>query len=286
VALGLWDDVIAANEKAIRVVDQHRAAHGESPKACGHYVSWLHYAFLQERRFDEAKQQLDACRQMAMEILGHDGPLPADDSFVNDYAEMRVFHAIETGRWDAADPFVVPKGPYAGPRLTQAYGEALAAAGGDLTSLHAAAARLRERQKDLLAEIEQKKENNYGDAGRRRAEVLVQQIDALERLREGKKDEGIALLRKAAEAESGMPLEFGPPVVEKPAFELLGDELLALGRHAEAEQAYQSALARAPGRTRSLQGLLRAQQALGKTDAAGQTQAQLQRYVRAEPATR
>jgi hypothetical protein len=25
----------------------------------------LHYAFLQERRFDDAKQQLDACRRMA-----------------------------------------------------------------------------------------------------------------------------------------------------------------------------------------------------------------------------
>jgi tetratricopeptide (TPR) repeat protein len=177
----------------------------------------------------------------------------------------------------------VPKGPYAGPRFTQAYGEALAA-GADLPSLHAAAARLRERQKDLLAEIEQKKETDRGD--RQRAEILVQQIDALERLRQGKKDEGIALLRKVAETESAMALEFGPPVIEKPTFELLGDELLALGRHAEAEQAYRSALARAPGRTRSLQGLLRAEQALGKTDAAEQTQAQLQRYVRTAPAAR
>lgn len=83
-----------------------------------------------------------------------------------------------------------------------------------------------------------------------------------------------------------MALEFGPPVIEKPTFELLGDELLSLGRHAEAEQAYRSALARAPGRTRSLQGLLRAEQALGKTAAAEQTRAQLQRYVRTEPAAR
>ena len=46
-----------------------------------------------------------------------------------------------------------------------------------------------------------------------------------------------------------MPLEFGPPAIQKPSWELLGDELLALGRNAEAEQAYQAALARAPGRT-------------------------------------
>ena len=76
-----------------------------------------------------------------------------------------------------------------------------------------------------------------------------------------------------------MALEFGPPAVEKPTFELLGDELLAMGRNAEAEQAYQSALARAPGRTRSVEGLLRAQQALGKTAAAERTRADLRQYV-------
>ncbi len=80
-----------------------------------------------------------------------------------------------------------------------------------------------------------------------------------------------------------MALEFGPPAIEKPTFELLGDELAALGRHADAEQAYRSALARAPGRTRSLQGLLRAQQALGESEAAQVTRTQLARYVRAEP---
>ena len=114
----------------------------------------------------------------------------------------------------------------------------------------------------------------------------MRQIEALELIRGGKKDEGVARLRKGAETESAMALEFGPPAIEKPTFELLGDELLALGRNAEAEQAYQSALARAPGRTRSLQGLLRAEQALGKTEAAERTEATLQRYVRKEQPAR
>jgi hypothetical protein len=285
VALGLWDDVIAANNQAMSVVNRHLADKGEAPKTCGHYVTWLHYAYLQERRFDEARQQLDACRQQALEILSHPGPLPADDTFLNDYTEMRVYHALETGRWNAEDPFAVPKGPYAGLRFTQGYGEALVAAGGgDLPAFHAAAARLRERQKDFLAELEQKKKTNPSD--RQRAEILVRQIDALELIREGKKDDGIARLRKNADTEGAMALEFGPPFVEKPTFELLGDELLALGRNAEAEQAYQTALARAPGRTRSLQGLLRAEQALGQTVAAEHTQETLQRYVHKEEPAR
>jgi hypothetical protein len=279
VALGLWDDVIAANERAMRVVDQQRAAHGQPPKACGHYPTWLHYALLQERRFDEAARRLDDCRRMAAaELSAAPASLDPDNSSVGSYVEMRVVQALETGRWDAAAPLAMPAG-HAAARFTQGYGEALlAAAGNDPAALHAAAGRLRERQKDLLAEIAKEKQTNPVD--RQRAEVAVRQIDALERIRDGKKDEGIAILRQAADAESAMALEFGPPAIEKPTAELLGDELLALGRAAGAEQAYRSALARAPGRTRSLQGLLRAQQALGKSDAARQTQAQLARFVR------
>jgi hypothetical protein len=276
VALGLWDDVIAANQRAMLVVNRQRADRGQTPKTCGHYVSWLHYAFLQERRFDDAKGQLDACRRMAVNQFS-DHPDP-DKSIVPSYTEMRLFHWVETGRWDAADAIAIPQDRYAGARFLQAYGEALAASGGELKAFQAAATRLHERQRDLLAEVEKNKEGTMVD--RRNAEIAVRQIDALVRIKEGKRDEGIALLRKVADAEAALPLEFGPPPIQKPTSELLGDEFLALGRNAEAEQAYQSTLNRAPGRTRSLQGLLRVQQALGKTEAAARTQGQLQRYVR------
>jgi tetratricopeptide (TPR) repeat protein len=281
VALGQWDEVIAANENAVRVFNQQRAARGQPPRTCGHYVSWLDYAYLQERRFDQARQQLDACRQMAMAAVeGAAGSSrDPDATLAGAFVEMRLFHSIESGRWDAGDPFVLARGVPLGARFSLAYGEALAAAGGgDLPLLHAAAARLRALQKELLAEIEKEKAADPGE--RRRAEIVMQQIDALESLRNGRADEGIALLRQAAAAETAMALEFGPPQVEKPTYELLGDELEALGRHAEAEQAYQSALARAPGRTLALRGLLRAEQALG-SPAAEQTRAHLARYVSA-----
>ncbi|HEV8580281.1 MAG TPA: hypothetical protein VGX68_14535 [Thermoanaerobaculia bacterium] len=281
VAVGQWDDVIAANEQALRVVDQHRADQRKPPRACGHYASWLHYGYLQERRLGDARRQLDACRQMAVREVA--GSPEGDDSLVSSFAEMRLFQGIETGRWET-DPLALPEGRFLDARFILAYGETLAAASGDRPALRAAAARLRERQRELLAEIAKEKQNVTVD--RSYAEVVVQQIDALEQIREGKADEGFAALRNVAERESALPMEFGPPAIQKPSSELLGDELIALGRNAEAEQAYQSALARAPGRTLSLQGLLRAQQALGKTEAAGRTRAQLQQYVRPAPATR
>jgi len=283
IALGMWDEVIAANERAMAVLNRQHAEEKKPHVACGHYVSWLHYAYLQERRLDAAEHELAACRQMAAGVVAAPAKTPdPDEGLVNAYAEMRLFHWIETGRWNPADALALPAGRYAEAKFLSAYGDALAASTGDLAAFHAAAARLRLSQRERLAEIEREKKAD--PAERRTTEIVGQQIEGLERLREGKQDEGIAQLEKAAAAESSLPLEFGPPALEKPSFELLGDELLALGRNDQAERAYRSELARAPGRTRSLQGLLRAQQAQGgQATAVEETRAQLQKYVRAAP---
>jgi hypothetical protein len=78
------------------------------------------------------------------------------------------------------------------------------------------------------------------------------------------------MLRKAAATEQAMPFEFGPPPVEKPTSELLGDQLLALGRRAEAAEAYRAALMRAPGRAVTMEGLRAATAAGGEQRTAGQ----------------
>jgi hypothetical protein len=290
IALGMWDDVIAANQKAKDALKAHHAAMpgmAHSPE-CGHGITWMTYAFLQEHRFEEAAKQIEACRSYAAgeQFKGRIPPLDYDDSKVTSFAEMRLLQSIDTGKWDSGDPFVIPPGPYATAAFTLAYGEALAAArGGDLNALHASAARLHEKEKDLLTMIESAKQDDPRERYRQRAEIEVLQIDALERLRAGKTDEGLAMLRKAAAQESAMALAFGPPEVEKPSFELLGELLLALGRNAEANTAFESALARAPGRTHVLEGLLRTEQALGDAEGADRTSKQLRRYVR-QPSVR
>ena len=52
-----------------------------------------------------------------------------------------------------------------------------------------------------------------------------------------------------------MAPDFGPPLVEKPSFELLAEELLAAGNAEEAADAYRQALKMAPGRKLSTAGL-------------------------------
>jgi predicted negative regulator of RcsB-dependent stress response len=83
----------------------------------------------------------------------------------------------------------------------------------------------------------------------------VAQGEAVVALAKGDRESGLALLSACADAEAKLPPPFGPPVLAKPSAELLGDELLAVGRKPEAAAAYERALAAAPGRRRSLEGL-------------------------------
>ncbi|HEV8632345.1 MAG TPA: hypothetical protein VGV61_18670 [Thermoanaerobaculia bacterium] len=295
IALGQWDDVIAANERAMAVVNQQRAAKGEPAKHCGHYVDWLFYGLLQTGRVEEADRELEQCRQDARAELvaakptdGHSmsaagKAADARSMSAAAYHEMRLQRLADTGKL-LADGVAAPDAKLGLARFTVAYADAYAAARGDAPAEQARAAL------DRLRAAQQAAGNWAGTRGSpdpvaaAAATVSVQQIEALLLLREGKRDEALAALAKAADAEDAIPLVFGPPVVEKPTRELLAEELLAAGKAAEAERAFEALLGRTPGRTLALQGLLRAQQALGEHEEAARTQAQLARNLHREVA--
>jgi hypothetical protein len=73
------------------------------------------------------------------------------------------------------------------------------------------------------------------------------------------------LLKAISEKERSLPLEFCPPVINKPTDELLGELYLQLHRPAEAKSSFESNLARAPGRTLALRNLAQANQQLAST---------------------
>ncbi|HEX5378523.1 MAG TPA: hypothetical protein VFW47_08100 [Phenylobacterium sp.] len=280
VAMGMWDEVIAANRRAMEVLNGARARRNLPPQGCGHYPNWLMYGYLQEGRDADARATLAACRATAMAELGRatDDPDP-DHSALGSYDEMRLMQAVETGRWDSSQDLTAPHGsPSAG--LRAAYGRAITALRtGDLRGLQASSASLvafQAAQAAANAAAGRTPDRVYDGS----AAIIADQMSAAARLRGGDVDGGLAALRKTAEAEVAMPMEFGPPVVNLPTWELLGDELLRLRRAPEAIEAYRNALARAPGRTRSLQGLLKAQEMAGSTTGAAATRAELARYPR------
>ena len=83
-------------------------------------------------------------------------------------------------------------------------------------------------------------------------------------------------LRAAALLEEKLPFEFGPPFIEKPSYELLGEALLAANDPKEARAAFEKALARTPGRTASLVGLMNAAARMGDRKKTDDIRAQLQ----------
>jgi len=277
VALGQWDDVIAANEQAMRVVDAQLAAKKEPAARCGHYASWLHYAFLQTGRTADARRVLDGCREEALRELREGGKDATYDG-ADSYSEMRLQHFVDAGKL-ADGALKLPEGGMAATRLSLAYADALAALGrgGSATKAREPVARVHASAREVRAAAD-------GAAGfvamlGAAAAVVEQQVDALVLLREGKHDEGLAALAKAADDEDAMPLVFGPPLVVKPTRELLGEELLAAGRAADAKTELLAALARTPGRTAVLRALVSAQKSLGETQEAARTEAALARNL-------
>ena len=85
--------------------------------------------------------------------------------------------------------------------------------------------------------------------------ILTEQLHALLTAADGKSRDDVTELQRSAAKEHAMPLEFGPPSVFKPTDKLLGEVLLQQNRPAEAREAFEAALARAPGRRLSVAGL-------------------------------
>jgi hypothetical protein len=112
---------------------------------------------------------------------------------------------------------------------------------------------------------------------RGRPAVLVQQLAAMIRAAGGDVRGAVEMLRAAAVAEEKLPFEFGPPSIEKPSYELLGEVLLAASDSKQARLAFEKALGRTPGRTASLVGLMRAVDKLGDRRKAEEIRAELRR---------
>ncbi|MBA3510698.1 hypothetical protein [Sphingomonas sp.] len=244
IALPDWPATIQANRKAMEVVNRDRAAEGRKPGACGHYLEWMHYAHFQVDQADKAAPILAACRtRAAAELAGVKDP--GRGSPTRSYATMRAQTIVETGA--APTPaLAVDPSRFPAQEFDLAYG--------DLLLVRGKAAPLATARARLKAAAAKSPFAGMHPLAAKRQNIILVQADGLDALAAGRRDEGLAALRKAAEIERTMEVPFGPPMVEKPSFELLGDELAALGRQAEAAEAYAAALKLAPGRKRSLAG--------------------------------
>jgi tetratricopeptide (TPR) repeat protein len=284
-ALGMWNDVVLANQRATGIVNRERAAAGEGPQRCGHYSYWLEYGYLEQGRNQEAKTVVAGCRakaEAANMAARARGTVDPDDSSAGSFVVMRTTYLVNTGDWSGeASGWTVDLGGALVPTFNEAYGTGLAAAeGGDLEAARKSLATMDAILPKLPALFDQKGMTPE-DPYRAVPGIERDQIEAVILSQEGHGDQAISLAQKAAAEGKSLPYAFGPPQPEKPSFELLGEILLRQHRAQEAQQAFQQALLLTPRRTKALTGLLEASRALGDQITAEQAQAEL-RKIRQE----
>lgn len=274
-ALGDWEGVVTANEAASAAGNRMRGAHGQHARGCGHYPFWLAYGYLEQGRFGDARRVLEECRAEATSghAMGADDPgCDPDRSSLGSYVAMWSRYLIDSEDFGGEIAgWTIDPGPRPATRFHLAFARGFAAARrGDLATARAEAAKMQTAKAELDARYAAEKPTDRSP--QRRTEVLTQELAGAIAAAEGKTSVAIERLLAAAKLESEMPVDFGPPTVDKPANELLGEVLLATGNAKGAKVAFEAALARAPRRTTSLLGLSRAANRLGDEATAAKAQ--------------
>ena len=206
---------------------------------------------------DKAKSTVALCRtafesEAAMDDPGHS--MVADESLSGSFANMRLRYLLDSGDWTGEIAgWTMPKNAGPGARLDFAFARAV----GEIMQGHRAAAR------PALAELEavghdvadiETKSGASDPSYLVRPEIFILEVRTLLAEQEGEFAGAERLLRQAVGLEEKLPMAFGPPTIDKPTHELLGEFLLRRGRKDEAHAEFERALARTPGRRLAKQG--------------------------------
>lgn len=229
-ALGMWDDVIDANMVARDVQTSRQMELNEETTVCGHYPWWLEYGYLQDGNLNGAEMVLNNCYERIN--------VEPSNSELWHFAVMRGHFVVDTENWRAADKWSGIYEPDTRGATNYYFTTALAAVKqGDLPKARQAL--------NKMSQTPESVERN----------IQADQVKALILIEEGNHEQGLALLEGAAEREAALPIDFGPPVIVKPSYELLGEVLLEMGDNEQASEAFEKQLKRTPERRRSLIGL-------------------------------
>ena len=281
-ALGMWDDLVSANERAIAVVNAARARHGQPPSYCGHYPEWLIYGYYQQGRAHDADALLAKCNDGRAAIVqwadSHYDPKLGSSrtgeqvalGLAKSLASMRATAVVESpaAREQALAMHIDTKGMNRAAAWAW-FAEGYAAADrGDFATANSMSQRIAGLTKQPHEPDAAPNEDAY-------VEIMAQTVAGLSAFRRGDKQSGLDIVERAAARYESVPFDYGPPVPVKPPHELAGEMLLQLGQPREARTYFERALSLAPRRTESLQGLAQAAAAAGDEAAAKAAYAEL-----------
>lgn len=268
-AVGMWDDVVKSNEMAVEVQNAMRVERGMTARNWGHYSYWLLYGYLQQGRNERALELLKAAYAEARA----DGKAPTDPmildpdrSLVGSVVQMWARYIIETRGWGGeVAGWSFNSGAAFDPNLNISFIKAMQAADAGM----AAEARqyldqfksLKNELNQAIARQEEKAPADllYLD----RLAVMEQELQAAVEMARGQTAQAVRYVEEASRLEGEMPFSFGPPFIDLPSAEFLGDLLLGSRRYTDAVVAFEIQLKRSRFKARALLGLAEAQQKLG-----------------------
>jgi tetratricopeptide (TPR) repeat protein len=281
-ALGDWEQVVVANAAAVRVSEDRLERLGRSLAGRSkHALLWEEYGLLQQGRFDEAMNRLETARSDANEQPGRGN--------LWHFNAMRAAFIVAWPDHERVPESMTLTELGLGAQVTNDFANALRAlALGDDAAAREAHGAIRGRIEAAGVTAAEEGRNAY-DGATDPGDILVasikaEQLEAMFEFRAGMTAAAIERLQRAAEEEAGRPLEYGPPSIEKPSHELLGEMLLADDRPEAAALAFEAALARAPRRSQSLRGLAAAAHASGSAITANAARQALEESWMGDPA--
>jgi tetratricopeptide (TPR) repeat protein len=266
--LGMWNESIAANQASAEASRAYAAMrHRDATEAEElHALDYMAYSYLQEAQDNEAKKIVG----LAARVRQTNPTLEFSAAYA--LAAIPTRYAFERNDWAAAAALTVPELPHwsSFPFMEALieYGHALGRAHTrDLDGARKAIARMRELR-------DATKDPKF-DYFKNHLDLQMQAASAWVAVAQGKKNEAIEMLRRAADAEDILGKHPVSPGAFVPIREQLGTLLLEVGQAKEAQREFEAALKIYPGRFRGLYGAARAAEQSGDKENASHYYAKL-----------
>jgi tetratricopeptide (TPR) repeat protein len=247
--VGYWKESIETNRRSAEAA---RKSSGLGEEL--HALDYQTYAYLQLGQDKAAKTVVDH----ALGIVSDPGAAGAASAGAGAYAAAAIpaRYALERGAW--ADAAGLPVRPFTTPyaEAIQHFARAIGAArSGNPAAATADIARLAE----LRGKLESMKDPYWTE------QVDIQRRIALawQTFAQGQKDEGVRLMREAADAEDATDKAAVSPGPLAPARELLGYMLLEANQPKDALVAFEATMKKEPNRFRGTYGAAKAAAAAG-----------------------
>ncbi len=241
--VGHWQQSIETNLASAQAARKDKAPSEEL-----HALDYQAYAYLQTAQDAAAKKVLDQIpaigAQIQVNVAGGAAAAPAGWFAL---AAIPARYTLERNDWAGAAKLTPLETPFPWINAVTYFARALgavrsgdpASAAKDVETLNALAAKLREAK------------DAYWTS---QVEIQAKSAAAWIAFTEGKKDEGIALMRETAAMEDMTEKSAISPGPLKPAHELLGEMLLEAGKPADALAEFETTMKKEPNRFRGVYG--------------------------------